>query len=34
VAAVNRVILGPVVARMVTAGGDQLAAEFTRRLGG
>lgn len=34
VAAVNRVILGPVVARLVAEGGDQLAAEFTRRLGG
>lgn len=34
VAAVNRVVLGPVVARLVAEGGDQLAAEFTRRVGG
>jgi hypothetical protein len=33
-AAVNRVVLGPVVARLVAEGGDQLAAEFTRRIGG
>ncbi|AHH96315.1 hypothetical protein GCM10010174_76830 [Kutzneria viridogrisea] len=31
--ALNKVVLGPVVAKLVAAGGEQLAAEFTRRLG-
>lgn len=34
VAAVNRIVFGPIVAKLVAAGGDGLAAEFTRRLGG
>lgn len=29
----NRIVLGPVVAKLVAAGGDQLVAEFTRRFG-
>jgi hypothetical protein len=33
-AAVSKVILGPIVAKLVAAGGDQIAEEFTRRLGG
>jgi len=34
VAAVNRIVFGPIVAKLVAAGGDQLVAEFTHRLGG
>lgn len=29
----NKIILGPIVAKLVAAGGDQLVAEFTRRFG-
>ncbi|WP_143532142.1 hypothetical protein [Saccharothrix sp. ALI-22-I] len=33
-AAVHRVVVGPIVAKLVEAGGDELVAEFTRRFGG
>jgi hypothetical protein len=33
-AAVHRVVVGPTVAKLVEAGGDELVAEFTRRFGG
>lgn len=32
VSAVNAIIVSPIVAKLVAAGGDQLAAEFTRRF--
>ncbi|HEY0497681.1 MAG TPA: hypothetical protein VGD48_18185 [Kutzneria sp.] len=34
IGAVNRIVFGPIVAKLVAAGGDGLAAEFSRRLGG
>ena len=34
IAALNRIVFGPIVAKLVAAGGDGLAAEFGRRLGG
>jgi hypothetical protein len=34
IGAVNRIVFGPVVAKLVAAGGDELAAAFRRQLGG
>lgn len=31
--AINKIIIGPIVAKLVAAGGDTLAAEFARRFG-
>jgi hypothetical protein len=34
IGAVNRIVFGPVVAKLVAAGGDELAAQFRHSLGG